>query len=58
MSRGQTGYVFDPRFLLHDTGESAMRLPDGTVMEAVEHYSNNRITNRTAQLIQATWGIR
>ena len=44
MAIGPTGYVFDPRFLMHDTGESARTLPDGTVMDAVEHYSNNRIT--------------
>ncbi len=54
MSSGQTAYVFDPKFLTHATGESALRLPDGTVMEAVEHYSNNRITNRTAQLIEGS----
>jgi acetoin utilization deacetylase AcuC-like enzyme len=46
--------VFDPRFLKHDTGESARPLPDGTIMDAVEHYSNNRITNRTAQLIKGS----
>lgn len=49
-----TGYAWDPAFLMHDTGESSRTLPDGTVMEPVEHYSNNRITNRTAQLIQGS----
>jgi acetoin utilization deacetylase AcuC-like enzyme len=52
MSPTRSAYVWDERFLKHDTGEIAHRLPDGTVMEAVEHYSNNCITNRTAQLIR------
>jgi acetoin utilization deacetylase AcuC-like enzyme len=52
MPPAASAYVWDPDFLKHDTGESAQRLPDGSVMEAVEHYSNNRITNRTAQLIR------
>jgi acetoin utilization deacetylase AcuC-like enzyme len=49
-----TAYAWDPAFLAHDTGEWGATLPDGTVMDPVEHYSNNRITNRTAQLIQGT----
>jgi acetoin utilization deacetylase AcuC-like enzyme len=53
-----TGYVWEAEFLMHDTGESARTLPDGTVMEAVEHYSNNRITNRTAQLVQGSGLLR
>jgi acetoin utilization deacetylase AcuC-like enzyme len=49
-----TAYVWDERFLQHDTGESGQLLPDGSRMEPVEHYSNNRITNRAAQLIRGS----
>lgn len=58
MPSTRTGYVWDPGFLLHDTGETARTLPDGTVMEPVEHYSNNRITHRTAQLVQGSGLLR
>lgn len=48
---GKTGYVFDERFLMHDTGERSVELPQGGVLEGVEHPSNNRITRRAARLI-------
>jgi acetoin utilization deacetylase AcuC-like enzyme len=54
MASAQTAYVFDMAFLQHDTGESAHLLPDGSRMEAVEHYSNNRITLRAHQLVQGS----
>lgn len=51
MPSRRIGYVWDPAFLQHDTGEAGRTFPNGAVMDPVEHYSNNRITNRTAQLI-------
>ncbi|HUG15576.1 MAG TPA: class II histone deacetylase [Thermomicrobiales bacterium] len=54
MSSSRSAYVWDSAFLKHDTGESSLQLPDGTVMDPVEHYSNNRVTNRTAQLIRGS----
>ncbi len=54
MASAQTAYVFDPDFLRHDTGEFAQRLPDGSSLEPVEHYSNNRITLRTHQLVSGS----
>ncbi|TVR68724.1 MAG: class II histone deacetylase [Sphaerobacteraceae bacterium] len=47
----KTGYVFDERFLMHDTGEHLMQLPRGGYLEGIEHPSNNRITRRAARLI-------
>jgi acetoin utilization deacetylase AcuC-like enzyme len=52
-----TGYVYDERFMWHDTGEISLNLPDESVLEGVEHPSNNRITRRAAQLIAGS-GIR
>lgn len=49
-----TAYAWDPAFLQHDTGESGTRLPDGSIMDPVEHHSNNRIISRTAQLIKGS----
>ena len=46
-----TGYLFDERFLNHDTGEKLIPLPAGGTLEAVEHPSAVRITRRTNALI-------
>lgn len=54
MTSDKTAYVFDPTFLRHDTGEFAQRLPDGSHLEPVEHYSNNRITLRAHQLVSGS----
>lgn len=51
MPGNRIGYVWDPDFLKHDTGERAYLLPDGSALDAVEHPSNGRIARRTAQLI-------
>jgi acetoin utilization deacetylase AcuC-like enzyme len=45
------GLVFDDRFLLHDTGMVHARLPDGTVLDAVEHPSSARIISRIHKLL-------
>lgn len=46
-----TGYTYDPRFLLHDTGVDEIRLPSGAVLDPEPHPSSLRITRRTAQLV-------
>lgn len=46
-----TGYLFDERFLGHDTGEDQIVLPTGAPLEPVEHPSSVRITRRTHALI-------
>ncbi len=46
-----TGYIFDERFLGHDTGERLYQLPSGEMLEPVEHSSAMRITRRTHALI-------
>ena len=46
-----TGYLFDERFLGHDTGEQRIALPAGGTLEPVEHSSAARITRRTHALI-------
>lgn len=46
-----TGYLFDERFLAHDTGERLYPLPAGGLLEPVEHSSASRITRRTHALI-------
>lgn len=46
-----TGYLFDERFLGHDTGEKTIVLPTGAALESVEHPSAARITRRTHALI-------
>src|SRR5579871_6153249 len=46
-----TGYLFDERFLAHDTGERLYALPSGGLLEPVEHSSASRITRRTHALI-------
>jgi acetoin utilization deacetylase AcuC-like enzyme len=45
------GLVFDERFLLHDTGMVHALLPDGTVLDAVEHPSSARIIRRIHTLL-------
>jgi acetoin utilization deacetylase AcuC-like enzyme len=47
----KTGYIFDERFLGHDTGNYELRMPNGELLEPEPHPSNARITRRTAQLI-------
>src|SRR5690348_2780266 len=47
----RTGYLFDERFLGHDTGEYEIVLPTGETLEPVEHPSSVRITRRTHALI-------
>ena len=47
-------YCYDERFLQHDTGLDAHQLPDGSVLEPVEHPSSARIIRRTAQLLAAS----
>lgn len=46
-----TGYLFDERFLGHDTGERLIPLPAGGTLEPVEHSSSARITRRSHALI-------
>lgn len=46
-----TGYLYDERFLRHDTGENLIQLPTGGKLEGVEHPSAARITRRTHALI-------
>lgn len=46
-----TGYLFDERFLGHDTGEKLIPLPLGGELEPVEHSSAARITRRSHALI-------
>lgn len=48
----RTGYVYDRRFLLHDTGVDQYRLPTGQLMDPEPHPSSLRIVRRTAQLIE------
>ncbi|HZU12498.1 MAG TPA: class II histone deacetylase [Chloroflexota bacterium] len=48
-----TGYLFDERFLHHETGTIDVLLPGG-VIESVEHPSSSRITRRTHALIAAS----
>jgi acetoin utilization deacetylase AcuC-like enzyme len=48
---GPTAYIYDPRFLQHDTGDYELTMPNGEVLEREPHPSNSRITRRTAQLI-------
>jgi acetoin utilization deacetylase AcuC-like enzyme len=45
------GIVFDERFLLHDTGMIQAVLPDGAILDAVEHPSSARITRRIYDLL-------
>lgn len=47
----QTGYLYDERFLQHDTGDNLIPLPTGGELEGVEHPSAARITRRTHALI-------
>jgi acetoin utilization deacetylase AcuC-like enzyme len=47
-------YCYDERFLQHDTGLDAHHLPDGSILDPVEHPSSARIIRRTAQLIAAS----
>ena len=48
----RTGYVYDRRFLLHDTGVDQFSLPTGQLMDPEPHPSSLRIVRRTAQLIE------
>jgi acetoin utilization deacetylase AcuC-like enzyme len=48
---GPTAYIYDPRFLQHDTGDYELVMPNGEMLEPEPHPSNARITRRTAQLI-------
>jgi acetoin utilization deacetylase AcuC-like enzyme len=48
----RTGYVYDRRVLLHDTGVEQFRLPTGQLMDPEPHPSSLRIVRRTAQLIE------
>jgi acetoin utilization deacetylase AcuC-like enzyme len=45
------GLVYDERFLLHDTGMIRAVLPDGTVLDAVDHPSSARIIRRIHTLL-------
>jgi acetoin utilization deacetylase AcuC-like enzyme len=47
-----TGYTYDPRFLLHDTGVDRISLPSGETLDPEPHPSSLRIVRRTAQLIR------
>lgn len=49
-----TGYMFDERFLGHDTGEQLIALPEGGELEPVEHSSAMRITRRSHALISGS----
>jgi acetoin utilization deacetylase AcuC-like enzyme len=49
-----TGYIFDERFLGHDTGEQLIELPDGSTLEPIEHSSAARITRRSHTLISGS----
>jgi acetoin utilization deacetylase AcuC-like enzyme len=46
-----TGYLYDERFLKHDTGTSLQPLPPDRPLEPVEHPSSARITRRTNALV-------
>ncbi|HVA90667.1 MAG TPA: class II histone deacetylase [Chloroflexota bacterium] len=48
------GLVYDPRFLLHDTGMIHATLPDGSVLEAAEHPSSARIIRRIHALLEGS----
>jgi acetoin utilization deacetylase AcuC-like enzyme len=54
MATTQTGYLFDERFLQHDTGVDFIPLPGGGDLEPVEHPSAARITRRTHALISGS----
>lgn len=54
MAGVRTGYLFDSRFLGHDTGEERVRLPAGGELEPVEQSSAVRITRRTHALIEGS----
>ncbi len=45
------GLVYDERFLLHDTGMIRAVLPDGTILDAVDHPSSARIIRRIHTLL-------
>ncbi|MDW7981509.1 MAG: class II histone deacetylase [Thermomicrobium sp.] len=49
-----TAYCYDERFLQHDTGHDEHRLPDGSLLDPVEHPSSARIIRRTAQLLASS----
>lgn len=51
MATGGTGYLYDARFLEHETGDKQYVLPDGSELEPVEHPSAARITRRTHALM-------
>lgn len=50
----RTAYCYDERFLQHETGLDEHRLPDGSILEPIEHPSSARIIRRTAQLIASS----
>ncbi|MCM8745996.1 class II histone deacetylase [Thermomicrobium sp. CFH 73360] len=50
----RTAYCYDERFLQHETGLDGHRLPDGAILEPIEHPSSARIIRRTAQLIASS----
>lgn len=52
MTGAPTGYTYDPRFLLHDTGMDRIRLPSGETLDPEPHPSSLRIVRRCAQLIR------
>ena len=47
----RVAYTYDHRFLLHDPGVDAVRLPTGQILDPEPHPSSVRVTRRTAQLI-------
>ncbi len=51
---GPTAYIYDSRFLRHETGNYELIMPNGDVLEPEPHPSNSRITRRTAQLIDGS----
>jgi acetoin utilization deacetylase AcuC-like enzyme len=51
---GPTAYIYDPRFLEHETEEYALEMPNSEILEPEPHPSNSRITRRTAQLINGS----
>ena len=51
---GPTAWIYDPRFLEHETEEYTLVMPNGDTLEPEPHPSNSRITRRTAQLIDGS----
>jgi acetoin utilization deacetylase AcuC-like enzyme len=54
---GSTAYIFDPRFLDHETEPFAPVLPNGACFEPEPHPSNSRITRRTHELIEGSGAL-